>query len=143
MTTLTTDVLIVGAGPAGLATAIGLAESGVDFLIVDALAEARNTSRAAVIHAAMLESLRHLQVADRLIAQGIKVPHFRICDRDSVLLHTDFSRLPTTMAFALMIPQDESEQILIERLAELGYSIRRPCSSSASRSTSHPRRHVG
>ena len=126
MTTLTTDVLIVGAGPAGLATAIGLAESGIDFLIVDALAEAQNTSRAAVIHAATLESLRHLKVADRLVAQGIKVPHFRIRDRDSVLLHTDFSRLPTPTAFALMIPQDESEQILIERLAELGHSIRRP-----------------
>jgi 2-polyprenyl-6-methoxyphenol hydroxylase-like FAD-dependent oxidoreductase len=121
-----TEVLVVGAGPAGLATAIGLAQRGVDFQIVDALLEAQNTSRAAVIHAATLESLRELQVVDRLVAEGIRVPHFRIRDRDSVLLHTDFSRLPTPMPFTLMIPQDESEPILIDRLAELGHVIQRP-----------------
>ena len=126
MDILTTQVLIVGAGPAGLATAIGLAGRGVDFIIVDALGEAQNTSRAAVIHAATLESLRSLKVGDRLVEQGIKVPHFRIRDRDSVLLHADFSKLPTPTPYALMIPQDESEQILIERLAELGHAVRRP-----------------
>lgn len=126
METCSTQVLLAGAGPAGLATAIGLAERGIDFIIIDALPEAQNTSRAAVIHAATLESLRSLKVAHRLVEQGIKVPHFRIRDRDSVLLHTDFSGLPTPTPFALMIPQDETEQILIGRLAELGHAVRRP-----------------
>lgn len=126
MNAIVTQVLIVGAGPAGLATAIGLAERGIDFVIVDSLAEAQNTSRAAVIHAATLDSLRALKVVDRLVAQGIKVPHFRIRDRDSLLFHTDFSGLPTPTPFALMIPQDETEQILIDRLAELGHAVHRP-----------------
>lgn len=43
-----------------------------------------------------------------------------------MLLHTDFSRLPTPTPFALMIPQDETEQILVARLAELGHVVRRP-----------------
>ena len=126
MADMSTDILIVGAGPAGLATAIGLAERGVDFLIVDALHEAQNTSRAAVIHAATLEAMGKLGVSDRLVAQGIKVPHFRIRDRDSTLLHIDFSVLSSQTPYALMIPQDESEQILIERLRELGHAVRRP-----------------
>ncbi|BCH20695.1 FAD-dependent monooxygenase [Mesorhizobium sp. L-8-3] len=121
-----TDVLVVGAGPAGLATAIGLAQRGIDFRIVDALPEAQNTSRAAVIHAATLESLRGLQVEGRLIAQGIKVPNFRMRDRDSVLLHVDFTGLPSPTPYALMIPQDESERILIDRLAALGHVVERP-----------------
>lgn len=121
-----TDVLIVGAGPAGLATAIGLAQRGVDFRIIDALPEAQNTSRAAVIHAATLECLDTLKVANSLVAQGIKAPHFRIRDRRSILLHTDFSLLPTPAPFALMIPQDESEQILIDRLSDLGHRVQRP-----------------
>lgn len=90
------------------------------------MAEAQNTSCAAVIHAATLDSLRSLQVADRLVTQGVKVPQFRIRDRDSVLLYADFSSLPTPTPFALMIPQDETEQILIGRLAERGHAVRRP-----------------
>jgi 2-polyprenyl-6-methoxyphenol hydroxylase-like FAD-dependent oxidoreductase len=126
MQTRTTDVLVVGAGPVGLATAIGLARHNVDFLIVDALAEAQNTSRAAVIHAATLESLDRLGVARQLISQGIQVPGFRIRDRDTVLLHTEFSKLPVETPYALMIPQDESEAIMTAELASLGHEIQRP-----------------
>lgn len=126
MLNLSTQVLIVGAGPAGLATAIGLAERGVDFVIVDALAEAQNTSRAAVIHAATLDSLRALSLSDRLVAQGIEVPQFRIRERDAVLFDASFACLPTPTPFALMIPQDETERIFIDRLAGLGHAVRRP-----------------
>lgn len=122
----TTDVLIVGAGPAGLSTAIGLAQAGIDFRIVDALPEAQNTSRAAVIHAATLETLGRLGVADQLIAQGIKAPDFRVRDRDRVLLAAAFSVLDSPTPFALMIPQDETEAILTTRLEQLGHRVMRP-----------------
>lgn len=121
-----TEVLVVGAGPAGLATAISLAQAGVKFIIVDALPEAQNTSRAAVIHAATLQSLAKLGVADQLVCQGIKVPHFRVRERSAVLFHGDFSSLPGQWPYALMIPQDETEAILIGRLAQLGQRIIRP-----------------
>lgn len=126
MRRLKPEVLIVGAGPAGLASAIGLARHGIDFIIVDALPEAQNTSRAAVIHAATLETLDELGVADTLVSQGIQVPHFRIRDRDDVLLHADFSQLPGPRKYALMIPQDESERILIERLRDADHEVMRP-----------------
>lgn len=126
MQKLTTDVLIVGAGPAGLAAAIGLAQGGVDAVIVDAQAEAQNTSRAAVIHAGTLATLDRLGVAGRLITQGLKTPTFRIRQRDAVLLNIDFSHLPTPHPFALMIPQDETEAILLDRLRQLGGDVRRP-----------------
>lgn len=51
-----TTVLIVGAGPSGLACALSLVnEEFRDFVIVDAVLEGENTSRALVIHAATLE----------------------------------------------------------------------------------------
>ncbi|EPX87537.1 2-polyprenyl-6-methoxyphenol hydroxylase [Rubellimicrobium thermophilum DSM 16684] len=124
MERIATQVLIVGAGPAGLATAIGLAQKGVDFVIVDALPEAQNTSRAAVIHAATLDSLAALGLRERVVAQGLKVPHFRI--RDRVIFATDFSTLPGPTKHLVMIPQDETEAILIDRLAALGHRVRRP-----------------
>ena len=52
-----TTVLIVGAGPAGLAAALSLLHHGVhDFIIVDAIAQGQNISRAVVVHAATLEA---------------------------------------------------------------------------------------
>ena len=51
-----TTVLIVGAGPTGLACAISLIKQGVrDITVVDAVMQGENTSRALVIHAATLE----------------------------------------------------------------------------------------
>lgn len=54
-----TEVLIVGAGPAGLASAISLHKSGVrNITIVDAQEIGQNSSRAIVIHAQTIEVLR-------------------------------------------------------------------------------------
>lgn len=120
------DVAIVGAGPAGLALAIGLAQRGLDFAILDALPEAQNTSRAAVIHAGTLEALSALDLDGVLVDNGIKVRTFRIRDRSKVLLHADFSALASPTPFALMIPQDETEALMTARLTSLGHSVHRP-----------------
>ena len=46
-----TEVLVVGAGPVGLAVAASLAGHGHDVTVVDRQATGANTSRAAVVHA--------------------------------------------------------------------------------------------
>ena len=51
-----TTVLIVGAGPAGLAAVLSLLHHGFhDLVIVDAISQGQNSSRAVVIHAATLD----------------------------------------------------------------------------------------
>jgi 2-polyprenyl-6-methoxyphenol hydroxylase-like FAD-dependent oxidoreductase len=126
MQAFTTSVAIIGAGPAGLATATRLAQQGIDFLIIDQLPEAQNTSRAAVIHAATLTALSVLGLTEPLLRQGIRVPHFRVRDRDTILLPVSFSGLRSSTPFALMIPQDETEAIMLRRLEELGHNVMRP-----------------
>ena len=49
------QVLVVGAGPVGLTTAIGLVKAGIEVTIVDATEAGRNSSRAAGIHPNTLE----------------------------------------------------------------------------------------
>jgi 2-polyprenyl-6-methoxyphenol hydroxylase-like FAD-dependent oxidoreductase len=49
------DILIVGAGPTGLALAAELRRRDIETVIVDKVAEGANTSRAAVVHARTLE----------------------------------------------------------------------------------------
>jgi 2-polyprenyl-6-methoxyphenol hydroxylase-like FAD-dependent oxidoreductase len=121
----TTDVLIVGAGPTGLSLSIALHQRGVKHVLVDRLEQGQNTSRAGVIHAQTLESLRQLGVTDRLTARGLKLSTFTIRDRDRALLQLGFENLPSAFPYLLMLPQNVTEAVLAERIAELGGSIRR------------------
>jgi hypothetical protein len=124
--TESTDVLIVGAGPTGLALALGLTERGVDHVIVDGLPAGATTSRAAVVHARTLEVLAPLGVAEPLIHEGITTTRFTIRDRDRVLMTVGFSDLPTPYPFTLMVSQATTEAVLIRRLADRGLGVRRP-----------------
>ncbi|MFJ9786381.1 FAD-dependent monooxygenase [Amycolatopsis sp. NPDC101161] len=121
-----TDVLIAGAGPAGLATAIVLADAGVDFLLLDRQAEGANTSRACVVHARTLEVLAELGVTDRLEELGVVVPTFTVRDGATVLAKVPFGGLPTAYPYTLMVPQDRTEAVLLARLREAGGDVHRP-----------------
>jgi 2-polyprenyl-6-methoxyphenol hydroxylase-like FAD-dependent oxidoreductase len=123
--TIDTDVLVVGAGPTGLAAAAALERGGVQPLVIDKLASGQNTSRAAVIHAHTLEVLEQIGVAARLSREGVLVKKFSLRDRDAVLLELSFDALPTRFAHLLMIPQEVTERILEETLAERGLAVRR------------------
>lgn len=121
-----TDVAIVGAGPTGLTLAAILARAGVPFVLLDRMAAGANTSRAAVVHARTLEVLDELDVSRRLLLEGCIVPRFTVRDRDRVLATVDFDRLPTRYPHTLMIPQERTEAILLDRLMELGGGVHRP-----------------
>jgi len=62
-----TDVLIVGAGPTGLALALWLTRLGVRVRIVDKTREPGTTSRALVIHARTLELYSQIGLADAMV----------------------------------------------------------------------------
>jgi 2-polyprenyl-6-methoxyphenol hydroxylase-like FAD-dependent oxidoreductase len=121
-----TDVLIVGAGPAGLTLAVGLARQGRLVTVVDGQAASDHTSRAAVVHARTLEVLEPYEVAERLAAEGIHVPRFTIRDRDRILVSVPFDDLPTAYPYTLMVSQAVTEALLLQRLSELGGNVLRP-----------------
>lgn len=118
-----TDVLVVGAGPTGLAAAIHLQGRGIRATVIDAQATGANTSRAAVIHAHTLEVMERLGVTDRLVRRGVHASRFTIRDRDRILVPVRFDRLATRYPYTLMISQAETEAMLRDRLAELGGTV--------------------
>lgn len=122
---MNTDILIVGAGPTGLALATTLKRAGIDCIIVDRLNTGQNTSRAAVIHAHTLEVLDALGVSERLGGEGLKLARFAIRDRSQALVKLRFDRLPSRFAHLLMLPQDRTETILAEALAAAGGTVHR------------------
>jgi len=121
-----TDVLIAGAGPVGLTLGAALTQRGLGNVLIDRQAEGANTSRAAVIHARTLEALDELAVTGEMVERGVIVPRFTVRDGDRALLTVDFSDLPTPYPYTLMLPQNETELILSDRLRRLGGSVRRP-----------------
>lgn len=120
------DVVVVGAGPSGLALAATLRQAGADALVLEKAAQGAGTSRAAVVHARTLEVLEQLGVSSRMVAEGRVVPTFTMRSGSRVLMRIDFAGLPTAYPYTLMLPQSRTEAILAERLAQLGGEVQRP-----------------
>lgn len=119
-----TEVLIVGAGPTGLALAVTLKRAGIEALVVDRQACLQNTSRAAVLHAHTLETLDELGVTPRILSEGRPVSTFSLRDRDQTLMRLKFDGLPSPHACLLMLPQDRTEHILHDALRQAGGDVR-------------------
>jgi 2-polyprenyl-6-methoxyphenol hydroxylase-like FAD-dependent oxidoreductase len=110
----------------GLAVAASLAGHGHDVTVVDRQETGANTSRAAVVHARTLEMLERIGISKRLAALGIHARQFSIRDGDRELVPVRFDGLPTEYPYTLMVPQNITEQVLLDRLEELGGSVHRP-----------------
>lgn len=118
-------VLIVGAGPVGLTTALCLQQGGVsgrDILIVDQR-PARETSdrwsKALSMSASSLEVFRILGIADRLIQVGTPL-HETHFGGGPQHLHLNHDVIGTKYSFNLNLPQLRTEAILLKRCDEVG-----------------------
>src|SRR6266700_3745812 len=123
-----TNVLIIGAGPTGLVLALWLTKLGVKVRIVDKTAEPGTTSRALAVQARTLELYRQLDLADPVVARGHKVPAVNLWVRGRRAARIPFETVGeelTAYPFLKIFPQDEHEQLLIERLATLGVAVER------------------
>src|ERR1700739_1873962 len=125
-----TDVLVVGAGPTGLAVTASLIARRVRAVVVDKLPEGQNSSRAAAVNARTLEVLEALGVARRMVKAGLIAPRFTMREGRRILIPVDFSELPTKHPYALMLSQADTERILLQRLHELGSDVIRPTTLS-------------
>jgi 3-(3-hydroxy-phenyl)propionate hydroxylase/6-hydroxy-3-succinoylpyridine 3-monooxygenase len=58
------DVIVVGGGPTGFVTALGLAQAGVDVCLIEAEAGINDSPRACVYHWSMLDGLERLGIRE-------------------------------------------------------------------------------
>lgn len=79
-----------------------------------------------MVHSRTLEVLRELRVSEELVKRGLIVPRFIVRHRDRVLVTIDFDALPSDYPYTLMIPQDITEQVLLERLCSVGGRVYPP-----------------
>ncbi|MFT8462310.1 FAD-dependent oxidoreductase [Acetobacter persici] len=122
-----TDVLISGAGAAGLTLAIDLARRGVSFRLIEQNTQPFNGSRGKGIQPRTMEIFEDLGFVDRMAAAGGPYPplcQYRPDGTHKVSLLTEADVFPTAAepyAAPLMLPQFATEAVMRERLAELGY----------------------
>lgn len=125
---MTTEVLIIGAGPTGLVLALWLGRLGVGVRIIDRTAGPGTTSRALAVQARTLELYRQLDLADAVVARGHKVPAVNLWAKGRRAARVDFRNVGaglTRYAFLEIFPQDEHERLLVERLHALGIEVER------------------
>lgn len=126
-----TEVLIVGAGPTGLALALTLRRAGVQTVVIDKLPRPQANSRAAVIHAHTLDVLERMDAAAPLVAAGLPLRQFSIREGDRAMLRLDFAAVPSTHNYVLMLPQNDTERLLEQLLLAAGGTVRRGCTARA------------
>ncbi|MFE4998275.1 FAD-dependent monooxygenase [Streptomyces mirabilis] len=112
------DVLVVGAGPAGLLLAGDLAEAGLRCTVVERREGESKLTRAFAVHARTMEQLDARGLADELLLTGIRNPVLQF-------LRIDLSRLPSRYPYVLVTPQYNTERLLLSRAQAHGVNIMR------------------
>lgn len=115
-------VLIIGAGPVGLAAAVEFSRRGYSPRIVDTssgpapIAE----SRALAINVRSLNLLEPSGVTPRILAEGVQVRQLRMLAGDRSLLTIDSTEVPGRFRGMHVLPQGRTQRILLDRLEEYG-----------------------
>ncbi len=117
------DVLVVGAGPVGLFTAILAAEAGLKVRIIDQ--ETRTTARsyACALHPRTLNLLDAAGLAAPVVERGRRVETMSFHDRDSRRAAVKLSEPGGRFPFLLILPQASFEAILEQRLRKAGLNV--------------------
>ncbi|WP_328749970.1 FAD-dependent oxidoreductase [Streptomyces sp. NBC_00285] len=122
---MNTDVLIVGAGPTGLALGIDLARRGVDALVVEKADRLFPGSRGKGLQPRTMEVFDDLGVLDAILAVGGEYPVGMVWqDGERVGEHRMFDPAESTEDSPYnapwMVPQWRTQEVLSARLEELG-----------------------
>ncbi len=121
------EVLVVGAGPTGLALAAHLRAFASHVRIVDRQPDRTHESRALAIQPRTLEVLAGLGVTPELLDHGQQAVQLRLhlARRVVSLRLFDLGLADTAYPFLLFLSQAETERILGDHLAERGVRIER------------------
>ena len=125
-TTSPANILVAGAGPAGLALALQAHVHGAAVRIVDRRPQVFRPSRALIMHARTLEVLRPLGVTQALLARADTAPAVDLHLGRMVRIRlADLALADTVFPHLTLIRQMDVERVLARALADRGISVER------------------
>ena len=119
------DVVVVGAGPAGLVAAAELARRGVRVRVIDKLAQPTDQSRAIAVHARSLDMFDRMGIVDEMVSTGIKATAMQLYAGHSRLFRIPLGGVDSAFPFTLTTAQTETERVLGDHLQSLGVIVER------------------
>ena len=124
---MNTDVLIVGAGPTGLALACQLIRYGVDFTIIEKKESTTPYSKAIGVQARTLEIYEQIGLADKLIELGEIADKVRMFAGGKVRGEAEFEDLGKGLSpypYILIVEQGLHENLLYDHIKSHGADVR-------------------
>lgn len=118
-----TRILIVGAGPVGLAAAVELRRRGMAPRIIDEDTGPAPESRALAVNPRTLEILEPSGATERMLARGNRIHHMIVRTPERELFRFNTRNLHHRFDFLLALAQSETEQILADLLSEAGHPV--------------------
>src|SRR5712691_7358335 len=115
-------IIVVGAGPVGLTTALALDFYGLPFVLLEEDAELSLDTKAGTILTRTLEAFRRYGVADRVLAKSLRVDEIGDIERATNTarpsVQTETLSEDTRYPFVINMPQHHLEPILRQALEE-------------------------
>src|SRR5215207_8448961 len=121
-----TQVLIVGAGPTGLALAAQLTRHNIDFVIIDKAASTTPYSKAIGVQARTLEIYEQFGIAQSLIAAGTIADRVQFVVGGEVrgaATFSEFGKGTTAYPYILFVDQGIHERVLLDFLRSHGKDV--------------------
>ncbi|MEM9223570.1 MAG: NAD(P)/FAD-dependent oxidoreductase [Pseudomonadota bacterium] len=117
------DILVVGAGPTGLSAALMAAKLGFKPRVIERRATGSNLSRAVGLLPATMPIFARLGVLERIRAKAVEIEEAKIITNDKVAAILPLASDPDPAVRLLSLPQDRTEAILEDALAEHGVNV--------------------
>jgi 3-(3-hydroxy-phenyl)propionate hydroxylase len=118
-------VLVAGAGPVGLVSALVLASAGISVTVLERNATPAQDLRASTFHPPTLDMLERFGIPSELLAQGLVARYTQQRDRSAGLIaefDMDLLRDLTAFPFRLQCEQWKLNAILLQRLAQFPHA---------------------
>ncbi len=119
------EPLIVGAGPVGLAAALFLTRQGCTPRVIEMRQEASKQSRALAVNPRTLDILRPTGVTQRMLDIGLPVRGGRFYRRTRNVATVSFDGIHPHYPFLLALSQAATERLLAESLERAGGKVQR------------------
>jgi 2-polyprenyl-6-methoxyphenol hydroxylase-like FAD-dependent oxidoreductase len=119
------SVLIVGAGPTGMAAALELSRFGIPVRLIERTPAPATTSRAVGVQARTLELLEQRGLAEQLVRAGNPGIAGSFYGGGKQIFRLDFSHIDSRYGYLLFVSQAETERILREAIEKAGVKVER------------------